>query len=149
MGGVRRLAGVLVVALGCWLILVVLAPVAIASSRAAAVVPAALAYSAGSLVCHQQPARSFTLRGRQLPVCARCTGLYASAFAGGLAALVLRRRRVTAAGRWFLAAAATPTFVNWSTDFVGLTHSSNAIRALLALPLGLAAGWIVIALMRE
>jgi hypothetical protein len=36
-------------------------------------------YAVGSVVCHQLPERSFHLWGRQLPVCARCTGIYAGA----------------------------------------------------------------------
>ena len=39
-------------------------------------------YAAGSIVCHQIPERSFHIAGVQLPVCARCTGLYAGALAG-------------------------------------------------------------------
>lgn len=42
-------------------------------------------------VCHRIPERSFTVAGRQLPLCARCSGLYLGAFAGLLA--------LTAAGK--------------------------------------------------
>lgn len=31
---------------------------------------------AGSLVCHRISERSFTIAGRQMPLCARCTGIY-------------------------------------------------------------------------
>jgi hypothetical protein len=43
-------------------------------------------YLVGSLLCHQRPERSFFLWGSQMPVCARCTGIYAGA---ALAALAL------------------------------------------------------------
>jgi uncharacterized membrane protein len=33
-------------------------------------------------VCHRIPERSFSVAGRQLPLCARCSGLYLGAFAG-------------------------------------------------------------------
>lgn len=36
-------------------------------------------------VCHQQPERSFFLNGLQLPLCARCTGIYAGLIAGAIA----------------------------------------------------------------
>src|SRR5438552_2016659 len=36
-------------------------------------------YAIGSLVCHQLPERSFHLESVPLPVCARCTGIYAGA----------------------------------------------------------------------
>ena len=42
----------------------------------------AFIFAVGSVVCHQLPERSFFLDGRQLPVCARCTGLYLSGAAG-------------------------------------------------------------------
>lgn len=42
-------------------------------------------YLVGSLLCHQRPERSFFLWGSQMPVCARCAGIYAGA---AIAALV-------------------------------------------------------------
>lgn len=47
---------------------------------------AAAVYGIGSIVCHQRPERSFHLFAVQMPVCARCTGIYAGA---AVAALVL------------------------------------------------------------
>ncbi len=146
----RALASALVVALGLWLTLLSVAPVAIGSSSPAAVLTAGATYTAGSLVCHQQEQRSFVIAGRQMPVCARCTGLYVSAFIGGIVAFGgVRRHRVGTRARWVLAALAIPTVASWSTDYAGLTHTANVTRALLALPLGAAAGWIVITLLRE
>jgi len=43
-------------------------------------------YLVGSLLCHQRPERSFFLWGSQMPVCARCLGIYAGA---ALAAIAL------------------------------------------------------------
>jgi uncharacterized membrane protein len=42
-------------------------------------------------VCHRIPARTFTVAGRPLPLCARCSGTYLGALAG-LAVLALRGR---------------------------------------------------------
>src|SRR3954451_16842570 len=47
-------------------------------------------YSAGRIICHQLPVRSFHLWGAALPVCARCTGIYAGAAAVALAVLLAR-----------------------------------------------------------
>ena len=47
------------------------------SSIAAATVVAV--YGIGSLVCHQLPQRSYRLWSAQMPVCARCAGIYAGA----------------------------------------------------------------------
>jgi uncharacterized membrane protein len=51
-------------------------------------------YSIGSIICHQLPARSFHLWAVQMPVCARCTGIYLGAAIGAIAASVapLKRR---------------------------------------------------------
>jgi uncharacterized membrane protein len=48
----------------------------------------------GYAVCHRIPARSFAFAGRQLPLCARCSGTFLGAMVGFLGqAGVLRRRR--------------------------------------------------------
>ena len=36
-------------------------------------------------ICHRKPERSFFFRGRQFPVCARCTGFYIT----GIASIIL------------------------------------------------------------
>ena len=56
---------------------------------------AAVLYAGASLICHQLPGRSFHLDGAQLPVCARCFGLYSGGALGSLAGvLAFGRRRV-------------------------------------------------------
>jgi uncharacterized membrane protein len=52
---------------------------------------------AGYAVCHRIPERSLIVGGRQLPLCARCSGLYLGAFAGLLALVALGKAR---AGRF-------------------------------------------------
>jgi len=111
---------------------------------------AAFAYSAGAVVCHQLPERSFALAGRQLPVCARCSGLYLGVALGLLGWFLVRRLRpVPLAGPRrllaVLAIAAVPTTVSWVTGVTGIWDGTNAIRAVLALPLGLGAGAVVAA----
>jgi uncharacterized membrane protein len=113
---------------------------------------ASLAYVAGSIVCHQQPERSFHLAGGQLPVCARCTGLYVGGALGAVAWLIWRRLRSEPAAPIdskravrALAIAAAPTALTVMTAVAGLWDVSNAGRAALALPLGLAAGAVLAA----
>src|SRR5215475_7414277 len=61
------------------------------SSRPSLAMPeyamSAAVYQIGSLVCHQLPNRSFYFWGSQLPVCARCTGLYVGAALAALASV--------------------------------------------------------------
>lgn len=51
----------------------------------------------GYAVCHQIESHSFSLAGRQLPLCARCTGTFLGALVGLIGqALILRRPRAAA-----------------------------------------------------
>src|SRR5688500_4076216 len=112
----------------------------------------AFVYAAGSVVCHQLPERSFLLDGRQLPVCARCTGLYLSGAAGVLgwcvwkAALGWRRFAVPhRAALTIMIGAAVPTALSYFAGVAGIWDGTNLTRALFAVPLGLSAGAMVAA----
>jgi hypothetical protein len=52
---------------------------------------AAAVYTLGGIICHQRPERTFHLGSIPLPVCARCTGIYAGAAIAGAIAFVLTR----------------------------------------------------------
>jgi len=131
-----------------WTMAVFTAPLGLASSSRVVSRSAGLVYVAGSVVCHQRPERSFVEAGHPLPVCARCTGLYSAALAGGLLSLVraagpIDRGRT----RWLLAIASAPTVATWLAEFGGFAHPSNAVRAIAAVPLGLVAAWVVVAML--
>lgn len=49
----------------------------------------------GYAICHRIPERSFFLNGRQLPLCARCTGTFLGVVVGLTTMLVLGRRRAS------------------------------------------------------
>ena len=107
---------------------------------------AATVYLIGARICHQQPERSFHPWGVQVPVCARCLGLYIGAPLGALAAW-RRLRRVTVDGpggprrsRAVLALGlvAIPTAVTVVGEAAGLMAPADAVRAGLAVPLGAA-----------
>ena len=109
-------------------------------------------YSFGAVICHQLPERSFFLDGRQLPVCARCTGLYVGAGAGLLAWIAIKLARGRRPGGLHprfalrvLAIAALPTTVSYAAGVSGLWDGSNLTRALVAIPLGAIAGAIAAA----
>jgi uncharacterized membrane protein len=122
---------------------VVLAALAFGWVAALAVAPllpasaAAVLYAAGSLICHQIPERSFHLQTFQLPVCARCFGLYAGGAAGSVAFLLIGPRAgLTSARRAILtAAAAMPTVATFVLEHGLGWPFSNATRALAAVPL--------------
>jgi uncharacterized membrane protein len=47
----------------------------------------------GYAVCHRIPSHSFTVNGRPLPLCARCSGMYLAALQGMLVQFLLGRRQ--------------------------------------------------------
>jgi uncharacterized membrane protein len=132
------LAAALTFAAIAWLALVLAAPVALARARLP-VVPFA-AYQIGSMVCHQRPERSFHLMGIQMPVCARCLGLYAAGAAGLAAGWFRRKRRTPETTRILLAVAALPIASTVALEWIGAIDTSNLARALTGLPLGAVAG---------
>jgi uncharacterized membrane protein len=101
-------------------------------------------YAAGARICHQRPERCFRIHGRPMPVCARCSGLYAGAAFAAPFALVWAARLSTRRARLAAAVAALPTLVTWSLEMAGLAHPSNTARFVAALPLGCVAAWLVI-----
>jgi uncharacterized membrane protein len=109
----------------------------------------AVAYGLGSFICHQLPERSFHLAGFQLPVCARCLGIYIGVSGGvayawtrpmrGLAKLPMPSREF----RWLAVVAAAPTVLTVALETAGAWYPSNSTRALAGLPLGILAGLVV------
>jgi uncharacterized membrane protein len=145
----RRFAGLLLLLLATlWATAIIAAPRVVASGAEHPVWSGlgGLTYIVGGLVCHQRPERSFHASGIQLPVCARCTGLYLAAPIGMAAALLffLRRRRRRSGDAWRLAllAAMLPTVVSISLEWLG-GPSGTVSRALAAIPLGAVAGAVV------
>lgn len=141
----RLLPAALAASAVAWAASLAIGPYLVSSGEAPAA--SALLYRAGAVVCHQRPDRSFHLAGLPLPVCARCTGLYAS---GAIAALLAWIGTATEPrrGRTALLAAALPTAMTVALEWTGVAHFSNATRALASLPLGLAAGWIFVRTLR-
>jgi uncharacterized membrane protein len=115
-----------------------------------------MVYLAGSLVCHQQPERSFHRDGAQLPVCARCLGLYVGAGLGVLGWLLLAGAGAAAQPsaspllranvlKRTLVGAALPTVITVALAWSGVWDADNLVRAVFALPLGGVIGAIVAA----
>jgi hypothetical protein len=118
-------------------------------------------YGIGAWICHQRPERSFYLWSMQMPVCARCSGIYVGA---AVATLVVRLQRPGDAARpradaarlkprapssetkttqAVVALAVLPTILTllfeWTTGVV----PANWIRAIAGLPIGAAVAWMV------
>lgn len=103
----------------------------LAASR---IVPGRLALVA----CHRLPERSLHWRGRQLPVCARCTGIVLGwsaypCFVLGLAAPPV----------WAALAAIVPALLDGGTQALGWRTSTNPLRVVTGVLAGVGQAGIV------
>jgi uncharacterized membrane protein len=92
-----------------------------------------------SVVCHQDPARSFWIAGAPVAVCARCLGIYLGA---ALGALVAVRRGVALR---IVAVAVAANALDVAAEWGGLHGNLPATRFGLGLALGAAVGALVAA----
>ncbi len=90
-----------------------------------------------SLVCHQQPERSFVLFGGAVAVCARCLGIYIGAAAG----LLIEVRREMAWRIFF--AAVYINAIDWAAELSGLHGNWMVARFILGVALGMTAAMLV------
>ena len=141
---------VLVAAPIAWVLALVVA--VLIASRPTVGVPvyalSASVYEIGSLICHQLPNRSFYFWGAQLPVCARCTGLYVGASVAALVATRMarvRQRQVWDRAKELLLLGAAPTAVTLIYEWFSGNMPGHWIRAAAGFPLGVIVMLIVLA----
>jgi len=144
-----RLSAAFIAASAAWAILLVAATFMASRTHASALGTALIVgvYGIGSLICHQLPERSYHLWAAQMPVCARCTGIYVGAMLGALGARPLRAlgARALRHSRVLLVAAVTPTLVTLVYEWTTGDMPSHLIRAAAGIPMGLIAAWLVVA----
>jgi len=73
--------------------------------------------------CHQKPERSFFWKGKQFPICARCTGIYV-----GYLALPLFLFSVVQLNIWWTIAFVLPTYIDGVTQNNFNRESTNFLR---------------------
>jgi uncharacterized membrane protein len=111
---------------------------------------ALVVYGVGGVVCHQLPERSFYLWGRQLPVCARCTGIYAGAAIAAIGYVVGRPLRWASDGKrsrplkTLALLASLPTILTLLYEWTTGVTPSNAVRAAAGFVLGVTLSWLVV-----
>jgi len=125
-------AWILAAAFGLLLAFTVAAPL-LASAGAAGL--ATIIYKAGSLMCHQQPERSFWLAGHTLAVCARDTGLFAGAFAGATIYALWKRVRLPGI---VAIISCLPLVIDGGTQLLGFRESTNLLRVITGVMAALA-----------
>ena len=131
-----------------WAVLLVAVPFVASRSHATSLGTAIVVavYGIGSFVCHQLPERSWRLWTAQMPVCARCSGIYGGAAAASVLLLAGRIRGSvqTHRARIALALAALPSLgtlvYEWTTGVV----PSNALRLAAGIPIGVVVAWLVV-----
>jgi uncharacterized membrane protein len=105
-------------------------------------------YEVGSFICHQRPERSFHLWGAQLPVCARCAGIYVGALAAVLAALAARAQKpldgMMPRPMQALMLGAGPTILTLLFEWTTGAVPGNWTRAIAGFPLGAVVAWLVV-----
>jgi uncharacterized membrane protein len=102
-------------------------------------------YGLASVVCHQKPERSLYLWATQMPVCARCTGIYAGGAVAALAApLAAQARTRQPLLRALLVASVMPTAVTLVYEWTTGVMPAGWIRALAGFPMGAAVAWTVL-----
>jgi len=144
-----------------WALVLPLAPAIAARAQATPIEGGFLlaVYAIGSGICHQRPERSFFLWSHQMPVCARCAGIYFGAAIAALVAITLPplkgwpttggEGRPTTAGamgprvsarvwRAILVAASLPTAASIFYEWITGDMPSHWVRAATGLPLGAA-----------
>ena len=118
-----------------WFVLIVLAPLLPTPVSA-------LVYAFGSFICHQRPDRSFFVGEAQLPVCARCLGIYGGATAGSLIAPFLGR---IAWPRTAVILSVVPALGSLVVEWTGLARPSNEVRAATGVVAGMIIAAVVLA----
>lgn len=135
-GVVGVIAPLFVVLAAAWVTLLVAAPLLPAAA-------AAVTYALCSLICHQIAERSYYLGAAQLPVCARCLGIYGGVAIAAAAALL--RTPIGVSAGTMVALGALPTLATVAAEWAGLWQTSNVVRFVAGAPLGAAVGVVVIA----
>lgn len=101
------------------------------------------------LFCHGIPRRCLTLWGVPMPICARCTAIYAGALLGIVAAHLLPWMSERAA-RYTMYAAAMPLGLDGLTQLTTLRESTNTLRLMTGLIGGIGfALWALTAVQRH
>ena len=99
--------------------------------------------------CHGIPSRCLTIWNTPMPICARCTAIYAGLFIGLLMFFVAPWLNEKFA-RWTLYVAAVPMGIDGVTQLLRLRESTNSLRIATGSIAGFAFGyWILSAIERR
>jgi uncharacterized membrane protein len=122
-----------------WFVAVLLAPLLRAAGSPALARPI---YALFSVLCHQDPNRSFAVGGHPLACCHRCAAIYGASAAAGLGYATLRGK-LRPARPYELAALLVPVVVDVLGGMAGLWESTTVSRLATGTLAGLALVWLL------
>ncbi|MBN1756500.1 DUF2085 domain-containing protein [bacterium] len=80
--------------------------------------------------CHQESVRSYFLFGKQLPVCARCTGIYLGMVLGGYFYALFRKKISRVLPFWVFLLMVLPMSIDGSGQALKLWNTGNLWRTV-------------------
>lgn len=108
-------------------------------------------YAISGLICHQMPERSIFIGGAQLPLCARCTGIYGSIFIFFLYFLLRKRFRADYPPKTglliFTVCCLAPFMYDGGSAYMGFHATNNLTRILTGAFAGLPLSFLIIFLL--
>jgi len=150
-----RLRIAFVAAAMAWAVLLLVAPFIFSRPHASPLEETLVfaVYGVGHIVCHQLPERSYRVWGAQMPVCARCAGIYFGAAVAAVVASVARGlsrhgARASVASprlaRRALLLAVLPTAFTLVYEWTTGQMPAHVIRAAAGVPIGVVVAWLVV-----
>ena len=101
-------------------------------------------YATFSLVCHQDPSRSFDVGGSPLACCHRCAAIYGASAAAGLGFATVRERLRPRGPRMYeVAALLAPAAVDGTGGLLGWWNGVMPVRVATGALVGVAMVWLV------
>lgn len=99
------------------------------------------------LMCHGMPARCLTVWNVPMPICARCTAIYAGLFLAAALFTIVRVRLAIA--KALLIGSAAAMAIDGFTQLAGLRESTNPLRIATGFAVGIAFGIWALATMEK
>ena len=101
--------------------------------------PINILYSYGDRICHQKQERSFFINGNQMPFCSRCTAIWFG-IPIGLFLLVFYTIELNEKILGMIIISILPLAIDGIGQLIGLWESTNILRVITGLPVGIASG---------
>ena len=83
-------------------------------------------------MCHSRPDRSFYYKGKQFPICARCTGVLLGWIAGIIYCVLFEAPK-----GYFTILILIPLIIDGTTQFLGKRESNNIFRIITGILFGM------------